>query len=794
MKKNLFKVTTCAMLATTAFGFVAPLAQPLNVFADEVVANATNAKSYAELVDEARKAGIQVTELPEKVFTNKADYDKHVSEQIKILEDAIARQGSVDTTNFKAKEALEKYNAELKAYNEQMDARKKAIAEYPTKKKDYEGKSATYEAEKKAYEAKLAEYNKALDEATKNAKKDGYLSQPESQDLIFKREPNAKLSVSGNTIYLDAADAVGGMGVINASAGRHIAAGHQRNTIQWQTVNNPGAVGGGSGESGQTQATVLGLEQGKTTTVTYDGLQNSTFKGRKISKVVYDYTLESSPSNDNTVTAVVYQDPTITIYFGTNRDKQSVDTKIRMKATFYYEDGSKVNLADGSALFSFASLNYTNQGFNEQEYVGVTDSIQPIQITGSSIVYKDGKLGATSSNNTKSEGSKFERGEWDSTADNPNSYYGAGAAKATAKAAAGSVEFIIGNHPTANPARGTQRQWFQFNSEVRSNTLPPKPSAPVPYNGEIPEDPSKTPEPKKPEAPKPSTEIGTVVQVTPGRLQEPEKPADPEKPAEKVITKHIDITTGKEISKQEDGKQPKKDIPGYEFVETKDEGGNTIHYYKPVEKPAEKVITKYIDITTGKEISKQEDGKQPKKDIPGYEFVETKDEGGNTIHYYKPVEKPSEKVITKHIDITTGKEISKQEDGKQPKKDIPGYEFVETKDEGGNTIHYYKPVEKPAEKVITKHIDIATGKEISKQEDGKQPKKDIPGYEFVETKDEGGNTIHYYKPVEKKETPKELPKTSEQSKQRTAAVFGLLSVVGLGGLATYLGLRKRDEN
>ena len=788
MKKNLFKVTTCAMLATTAFGFAAPLAQPLNVFADEVVANATNAKSYAELVDEARKAGIQVTELPEKVFTNKADYDKHVSEQIKILEDAIARQASAGDVASKDKEALEKYNAELKAYNEQMAARQKAIAEYSTKKKEAEGKSAKYKEELKAYEAKLAEYNKALDEATKNAKKDGYLSQPESQDLIFKREPNAKLSVSGNTIYLDAADAVGGMGVINASAGRHIAAGHQRNTIQWQTVNNPGAVGGGSGESGQTQATVLGLEQGKTTTVTYDGLQNSTFKGRKISKVVYDYTLESSPSNDNTVTAVVYQDPTITIYFGTNRDKQGVDTKIRMKAIFYYEDGSKVNLADGSALFSFASLNYTNQGFNEQEYVGVTDSIQPIQITGSSIVYKDGKLGATSSNNTKSEGSKFERGEWDSTADNPNSYYGAGAAKATAKAAAGSVEFIIGNHPTANPARGTQRQWFQFNSEVRSNTLPPKPSAPVPYNGEIPEDPSKTPEPKKPEAPKPVDGSPLAVQVTPGRLQEPEKPS------EKVITKHIDITTGKEISKQEDGKQPKKDIPGYEFVETKDEGGNTIHYYKPVEKPAEKVITKHIDITTGKEISKQEDGKQPKKDIPGYEFVETKDEGGNTIHYYKPVEKPAEKVITKHIDITTGKEISKQEDGKQLKKDIPGYEFVETKDEGGNTIHYYKPVEKPAEKVITKHIDITTGKEISKQEDGKQPKKDIPGYEFVETKDEGGNTIHYYKLVEKKETPKELPKTSEQSKQRTTVVLGLLSVVGLGGLATYLGLRKRNEN
>ena len=41
--------------------------------------------------------------------------------------------------------------------------------------------------------------------------------------------------------------------------------------------------------------------------------------------------------------------------------------------------------------------------------------------------------------------------------------------------------------------------------------------------------------------------------------------------------------------------------------------------------------------------------------------------------------------------------------------------------------------------------------------------------------------------------PKELPKTSEQAKQRNTAIIALLSVVGLGGLVTYLGLRKRDE-
>ena len=44
-----------------------------------------------------------------------------------------------------------------------------------------------------------------------------------------------------------------------------------------------------------------------------------------------------------------------------------------------------------------------------------------------------------------------------------------------------------------------------------------------------------------------------------------------------------------------------------------------------------------------------------------------------------------------------------------------------------------------------------------------------------------------------KETPKQLPKTSEQAKQRNTVIIALLSVVGLGGLVTYFGLRKRDE-
>ena len=261
-------------------------------------------------------------------------------------------------------------------------------------------------------------------------------------------------------------------------------------------------------------------------------------------------------------------------------------------------------------------------------------------------------------------------------------------------------------------------------------------------------------------------------------------PKTPE--VKKVITKHIDKDTGKELIPQEDGTQPKKDIPGYRFVETKDEDGNTIHYYQ-------RVHTRHYDITTGKELAPQEDGTQPKREFDGYEFVETKDKDGDTEHFYRPIPKTPEvkKVITKHIDITTGKELAPQEDGKQPKKEIEGYEFVETKDEDGNTIHYYKPITK----VITKHFDIDTNEEIAPQEDGKQPKKDIEGYEFVETKDDKGNTLHYYrkvkKPVEikgKTPTPTKYADTNEVA----SAVPTILGILGLSGLGS-IGFMKRRK-
>ena len=103
-------------------------------------------------------------------------------------------------------------------------------------------------------------------------------------------------------------------------------------------------------------------------------------------------------------------------------------------------------------------------------------------------------------------------------------------------------------------------------------------------------------------------------------------------------------------------------------------------------------ITKFVD-KEGKEIPGYPtvDGEEPKAEIPGYRFVETKKlPNGDTEHVY-------EKVTTSHVD-ENGNPIPgyPTENGEQPKKDIPGYEFVKTiVDENGNTQHIYKKTVTP---------------------------------------------------------------------------------------------------
>ena len=180
-------------------------------------------------------------------------------------------------------------------------------------------------------------------------------------------------------------------------------------------------------------------------------------------------------------------------------------------------------------------------------------------------------------------------------------------------------------------------------------------------------------------------------------------------------------------------------------------------------------ITKFVD-KEGKEIPGYPtvDGEQPKADIPGYRFVETKKlPNGDIEHVY-------EQVTTSYVD-ENGKPIPgyPTEDGQQPKKDIPGYEFVKTVvDENGNTQHIYKQIVTP-----TPVPDTTPTPEPQPAPQTEEPKAPV----LPETKEEA----HFINPTDK---TAQLPETG--SEDSNLAIFGLASL--LAGFGLY-GTKRRKR-
>lgn len=729
-----------------------------------------------------------------------SDLKSYEAAKTKYDSDLKAYESSTDS-NKKAQEEYNKKKAEYDAAKAKYDADLKT---YEAAKADYDRKLAEYEAgavnDKKAqeeynrkkaeYDAAKAKYDSEIAKMEADKTKDGHLSQAAAQSLVYQSEPNA-IATASNLVNAQPITRSGLQRAFNR-------VGLDRYYID-ELVNNKEAFNIAISSTGATQESLMtfgkkGLGDGKDTitayrisrngslTIDYTNLKNSSYNGEPLSKVSMTISIDPSSKNlsENGIVAFT-QNPKLgfNVQFRKSDDNNKrYLLKFNVTMKFYDSKGNLINLTDeNKALLGMSSFN------SHQEPVGIVEGFSTgqgtsvIGITGSSIQNQDGRYYSIKRENTDNQ---FGYNNIDST-NNPFFWY------------LGSVLKMTGSSPTFQVFSGDPTQvgrpepsrtyipglWMTATSEL-ATTVALKPAPPTPPGRA---NRTKPAEPTKPTQPTPPTPV--VTQDTPKPV-EPKKPTEPTKPTEPkaptapaeptapvkktnnadpinakitdavvVITKHVEVGTGKELAPQEEGTKPKKSIEGYEFVETKTEDGNTIHFYKPVNKvpikPKEdkKVYTRHIDKDTGKEIAPREDGKQPKKDIPGYRFVETKDKDGNTDHYY-------EKVKTRHYDITTGKELAPEEEGTQPKKDIPGYEFVETKDKNGDTEHFYKPVKK----VVTKHIDKKTGKELVPQEDGTQPKKDIPGYRFVETKDEDGNTIHYYEQVITKhlevETNKEL--------------------------------------
>ncbi|RSJ50080.1 Agglutinin receptor precursor [Streptococcus gordonii] len=507
----------------------------------------------------------------------KANEDSEADYQAKLVayQTELAR---VQKANADAKAAYEKAvednkakNAALQAENEEIKQRNAAA------KTDYEAKLAKYEADLAKYKKELAEYpaklkayedeqaqiKAALVELEKNKNQDGYLSKPSAQSLVYDSEPNAQLSLTTNGKMLKASAVDEAFSHDTAQYSKKILQPDNLNvsylqqaddvTSSMELYGNFGDKAGWTTTVGNNTevkfASVL-LERGQSVTATYTNLEKSYYNGKKISKVVFKYTLDSDSKFKNVDKAWlgVFTDPTLGVFASAYTGQEEKDTSIFIKNefTFYDENDQPINF--DNALLSVASLNRENNSIEmAKDYSGTF-----VKISGSSVGEKDGKIYATETLNFKqgqggSRWTMYKNSQpgsgWDSS-DAPNSWYGAGAISMSGPTnhvtvGAISATQVVPSDPVMAVATGKRPNiWYSLNGKIRAVNVPKitkeKPTPPVAPTA--PTQPMyETEKPLEPAPVVPNYENEPTPPVKTPDQPEPSKPEEPTYETEKPL-------------------------------------------------------------------------------------------------------------------------------------------------------------------------------------------------------------------------------------------------------------------
>lgn len=429
----------------------------------------------------------------------------------------------VQKANADAKAAYEKAveentakNAALQAENEEIKQRNAAA------KTDYEAKLAKYEADLAKYKKELAEYpaklqayedeqakiKAALVELEKNKDQDGYLSKPSAQSLVYDLESKAQLDLKTEGKLLTAAAVDEAFKKDTVQYGKknlqldNLNVKNLENGATTSSVELYGNIGDKSdwttnvGNKTEVKWGSVLLERGQSVTATYTNLQNSYYNGKKISKIVYKYTVDPSSQFKNPTGKVwlgIFSDPTLGVFASayTGDVEKGTSIFIKNEFTFYDENDQPINF--DNALLSVASLNRENNSIEmAKDYTG-----NFIKISGSSVGEKDGKIYATETLNFKKDqgGSRwtmYPNGQpgsgWDSS-DAPNSWYGAGAISmsgSTNRVTVGAISatLVVPSDPVMAVDTGKRPNiWYSLNGKIRAVNVPKitkeKPTPPV---------------------------------------------------------------------------------------------------------------------------------------------------------------------------------------------------------------------------------------------------------------------------------------------------------------------------
>ena len=193
-----------------------------------------------------------------------------------------------------------------------------------------------------------------------------------------------------------------------------------------------------------------------------------------------------------------------------------------------------------------------------------------------------------------------------------------------------------------------------------------------------------------------------------------------------------------------------------------------------------------------------EDGTTPKKDIPGYKFVETKNlPNGDVEHVYEKVTTPAPTptpVVEKSTTWTDeeGNPLRPPVNGIEVPGEIPGYEFGRTvTDKDGNVRHIFKKTSRiPGENRTTTWTD-ENGNSLKPSEKGTVEAGKVSGYEFVRTVvGEDGNVRHIFRKATNEKLGQRLANTGTTETNTGLAGLGMAILGGLLAAAR----RKNDKN
>ena len=537
--------------------------------------NADNAAAYqaAKAAYDAELARIQ-KENQDKKAQYEADLAAYEAKKTQIEAENAAAQKEYEQklAENQAKNAtIAAENEEIKKRNAQAQANYQAqLAQYNADLAVYNTKLAKYQQDKAKYDAEQAKIKAGLALAETKKTEDGHLSRPIAQSLVFKSEPNADLSLTTTGEFVSYA----GMEAAVKNTAEFSKKFFQLDNFKVTDIQNAnyqtnqqesfGTVGKYAGYSsnvtsgkGPTEWSSVLLRRGESATATYTNLQGTYYRGKKVSKIVYTYTLDpSSQFRNDKAWLGIFKDPTMGVFASayTGNFEDATSLFVKTEFVFYDDKGQPINF--DQALMSVASLNREANSIEmAKDYTGTFN-----KISGSSIGEKNGQIYATESENFKKGvgGSRFTMYKnaqpdsgWDTT-DAPNSWYGAGAVEisgTTNSMTIGTISSseVLGQPEATDPRRADKLApkkpniWFAINGDVRATDLPiitvEEPEAPVaPTAPAVPSEEALKPLDPAPTAPTPKA-LPTPP-AAPTYDKEPEAPTrtpetpEPNKPVE----------------------------------------------------------------------------------------------------------------------------------------------------------------------------------------------------------------------------------------------------------------------